>query len=68
MRYALRMRLDSFLTGAATASSLGIYILYKDYMVAHESITQQAYRFSSFAKLVGVKEYVGLVICSGSGD
>ncbi|KAK5846623.1 hypothetical protein PVK06_002918 [Gossypium arboreum] len=43
--------------GAATASSLGIYILYKDYMAAHESITQQAYRFSSFAKVVGGIRY-----------
>ncbi|XP_022737766.1 uncharacterized protein LOC111290635 [Durio zibethinus] len=41
MGYVLRVRLASFFTGAATASFLGFYILYKDYKVAHESITQQ---------------------------
>ncbi|XP_039026483.1 uncharacterized protein LOC120160109 [Hibiscus syriacus] len=41
MRHVLRVRLASFFAGAATASFLGFYILYKDYMVAHESITQQ---------------------------
>ncbi|KAL4361326.1 hypothetical protein GQ457_04G013820 [Hibiscus cannabinus] len=41
MRYVLRVRLASFFTGAAMASFLGFYILYKDYKVAHESITQQ---------------------------
>ncbi|PPS17084.1 hypothetical protein GOBAR_AA03497 [Gossypium barbadense] len=42
MGYVLRVRLASFFTGAATASFLGLYILYKDYKVAHESIAQQA--------------------------
>ncbi|KAH1107477.1 hypothetical protein J1N35_011245 [Gossypium stocksii] len=41
MGYVLRVRLASFFTGAATASFLGLYILYKDYKVAHESIAQQ---------------------------
>ncbi|GLT48296.1 hypothetical protein SLA2020_219290 [Shorea laevis] len=41
MGYVLRVRLASFFTGAATASLLGFYILYKDYKVAHESISQQ---------------------------
>ncbi|EOY23681.1 hypothetical protein QUC31_008371 [Theobroma cacao] len=41
MGYVLRVRLASFFTGAATASFLGLYVLYKDYKVAHESITQQ---------------------------
>ncbi|XP_021300909.1 uncharacterized protein LOC110429279 [Herrania umbratica] len=41
MGYVLRVRLASFFTGAATASFLGLYMLYKDYKVAHESITQQ---------------------------
>ncbi|OMO95094.1 hypothetical protein CCACVL1_05595 [Corchorus capsularis] len=41
MGYVFRVRLASFFSGAATASFLGLYILYKDYKVAHESITQQ---------------------------
>ncbi|XVE64477.1 hypothetical protein DITRI_Ditri07aG0103900 [Diplodiscus trichospermus] len=41
MGYVLRVRFASFFTGAATASFLGLYILYKDYKVAHESIAQQ---------------------------
>ncbi|KAL4382954.1 hypothetical protein GQ457_15G000490 [Hibiscus cannabinus] len=41
MGYVLRVRLASFFTGAASASFLGLYILYKDYKVAHESIAQQ---------------------------
>ncbi|KAH1075317.1 hypothetical protein J1N35_027645 [Gossypium stocksii] len=41
MGYVLRVRLASFFTGAATASFLGLYILYRDYKVAHESIAQQ---------------------------
>ncbi|XP_039032068.1 uncharacterized protein LOC120166990 [Hibiscus syriacus] len=41
MGYVLRVRLASFFTGAATASLMGLYILYKDYKVAHESIAQQ---------------------------
>ncbi|KAK8571081.1 hypothetical protein V6N13_025638, partial [Hibiscus sabdariffa] len=44
MGYVLRVRLASFFTGAATASFLGLYILYKDYKVAHESIAQQVER------------------------
>ncbi|KAH7543771.1 hypothetical protein ACOSP7_031483 [Xanthoceras sorbifolium] len=42
MGYVLRVRLASFFAGAATASFLGLYVLYKDYKVAHESISQQA--------------------------
>ncbi|KAJ9130950.1 hypothetical protein P3X46_017366 [Hevea brasiliensis] len=41
MGYVLRVRLASFFAGAATASLLGFYVLYKDYKVAHESISQQ---------------------------
>ncbi|XWS38043.1 hypothetical protein CRYUN_Cryun19dG0096900 [Craigia yunnanensis] len=41
MGYVMRVRLASFFTGAATASFLGLYILYKDYKVAHESIALQ---------------------------
>ncbi|GAV73246.1 hypothetical protein CFOL_v3_16732 [Cephalotus follicularis] len=41
MGYVLRVRLASFFTGAATASFLGLYLLYKDYKTAHESISQQ---------------------------
>ncbi|KAK3232461.1 hypothetical protein Dsin_004342 [Dipteronia sinensis] len=42
MGYVLRVRLASFFAGAATASFLGLYVLYKDYKVAHETISQQA--------------------------
>ncbi|KAL2339561.1 hypothetical protein Fmac_007501 [Flemingia macrophylla] len=41
MGYVRRVRLASFFTGAATASFLGLYILHKDYKVAHQSFTQQ---------------------------
>ncbi|KAL6320423.1 hypothetical protein AAG906_007120 [Vitis piasezkii] len=41
MGYVLRVRLASFFAGAATASFLGLYILHKDYKVAHESISRQ---------------------------
>ncbi|KAK9292483.1 hypothetical protein L1049_020456 [Liquidambar formosana] len=41
MGYVLRVRLASFFAGAAAASCLGMYILYKDYKVAHQSISQQ---------------------------
>ncbi|OAY59567.1 uncharacterized protein LOC110620620 [Manihot esculenta] len=41
MGYVLRVRMASFFAGAATASLLGFYVLYKDYKVAHESISQQ---------------------------
>ncbi|KDP27402.1 hypothetical protein JCGZ_20933 [Jatropha curcas] len=41
MGYVFRVRLASFFAGAATASFVGFYVLYKDYKVAHESISQQ---------------------------
>ncbi|CAN0922717.1 hypothetical protein LINGRAHAP2_LOCUS33200 [Linum grandiflorum] len=41
MGYVLRVRLASFFAGAATASFVGLYSLYKDYKVAHESISHQ---------------------------
>ncbi|KAJ8760777.1 hypothetical protein K2173_021815 [Erythroxylum novogranatense] len=41
MGYVLRVRLASFFAGAATASSIGLYVLYNDYKLAHESISQQ---------------------------
>ncbi|XP_019095750.1 PREDICTED: uncharacterized protein LOC104761393 [Camelina sativa] len=45
MGYVLRVRLASFFAGAATASFIGLSVLYKDYKVAHESISQQAKSF-----------------------
>ncbi|MBA0553958.1 hypothetical protein Golob_013094 [Gossypium lobatum] len=63
MGYVLRVRLASFFTGAATASFLGLYILYKDYKVAHESIAQRVLPYSFFALLsmviMEMKEYGG---------
>uniref|UniRef100_A0A803MUU4 Uncharacterized protein n=1 Tax=Chenopodium quinoa TaxID=63459 RepID=A0A803MUU4_CHEQI len=42
MGYVLRVRLASFFAGAAVASSAGLYILYKDYKLAHHSISDQS--------------------------
>ncbi|KAK6935620.1 hypothetical protein RJ641_035775 [Dillenia turbinata] len=39
--YAARVRFASFFAGAAVASGVGLYILRKDYKVAHESTSQQ---------------------------
>jgi hypothetical protein len=33
--------LASFFAGAATASFAGLYLLYKDFKVAHDAISQQ---------------------------
>ncbi|XP_021763245.1 uncharacterized protein LOC110727959 [Chenopodium quinoa] len=44
MGYVLRVRLASFFAGAAVASSAGLYILYKDYKLAHHSISDQMKR------------------------
>ncbi|GAB2221859.1 hypothetical protein AKJ16_DCAP22269 [Drosera capensis] len=44
MGYILRVRLASFFAGAATASFAGLYFLYKDYKLAHESISAQVKR------------------------
>lgn len=41
MGYVSRVRFASFFTGVAAASSLGLYVLYKDYKVAHESISEK---------------------------
>ncbi|KAI3904592.1 hypothetical protein MKW98_014772 [Papaver atlanticum] len=41
MGYVLRVRLASFFVGAATASGAALYILHKDYKVAHEAISKQ---------------------------
>ncbi|KAG1359134.1 hypothetical protein COCNU_08G005800 [Cocos nucifera] len=41
MGFMFRVRLSSFLAGAATSSVLGFYLLYKDYMFAHEAISQK---------------------------
>ncbi|KAJ0968644.1 hypothetical protein J5N97_025561 [Dioscorea zingiberensis] len=36
-----RVRVSSFFAGAAAASVAGVYLLYKDYKVAHDSIFRQ---------------------------
>ncbi|EHA8587521.1 hypothetical protein COCNU_scaffold002521G000010 [Cocos nucifera] len=41
MGFMFRVRLSSFFAGATTASIVGFYLLYKDYMVAHEAISRQ---------------------------
>ncbi|KAG0461774.1 hypothetical protein HPP92_020250 [Vanilla planifolia] len=41
MGFMFRVRLSSFFAGAATASIAGFYFLYKDYMLAHQAISQQ---------------------------
>lgn len=48
MGYVLRVRFAAFFTGAATASALGLYVLYNDYKLAHESISQQVLYHPSF--------------------
>ena len=35
------VRLSSFFTSAAVASRVGFYYLYKDYRIAHKSISRQ---------------------------
>ena len=46
MGYILRVRLASFFAGAAVASSLGFYILRRDYKIAYDSISQKVFGFS----------------------
>ncbi|CAM8971090.1 hypothetical protein QQ045_029925 [Rhodiola kirilowii] len=41
MGYVLRVRFAAFFAGAATASLGGMYMLHKDYKIAHESIAKQ---------------------------
>ncbi|KAJ4835900.1 hypothetical protein Tsubulata_006160 [Turnera subulata] len=41
MGYVLRVRLASFFAGAAAASFGGLYVLYNDYKLFHESVSQQ---------------------------
>ncbi|KAK9672374.1 hypothetical protein RND81_12G096600 [Saponaria officinalis] len=41
MGYVMRVRMASFLAGAAVASTAAIYILYKDFKHAHLSISHQ---------------------------
>jgi hypothetical protein len=41
MGYLWRVRLSSFLAGAATASAAGFFLLYKDHLVARAAIAQQ---------------------------
>ncbi|KAF8056718.1 hypothetical protein N665_1269s0005 [Sinapis alba] len=45
MGYVLRVRMASFFAGAATASLIGLSVLYNDYKVAHQSISHQAKAF-----------------------
>ncbi|CAH8361842.1 unnamed protein product [Eruca vesicaria subsp. sativa] len=45
MGYVLRVRMASFFAGAATASCIGLSVLYKDYKTPHESISLQAKAF-----------------------
>lgn len=56
MGFVLRVRLASFFAGAATASFLGLYILHKDYKVAHESISRQV--LISLSLLVSFASYI----------
>ncbi|XP_011070387.1 uncharacterized protein LOC105156054 [Sesamum indicum] len=41
MGYVLRVRFASFFTGAAVASAAGLYVLQKDYKIAHQGISEQ---------------------------
>uniref|UniRef100_A0A7N0ZYB7 Uncharacterized protein n=1 Tax=Kalanchoe fedtschenkoi TaxID=63787 RepID=A0A7N0ZYB7_KALFE len=52
MGYLLRVRFAAFFAGAAAASLGGLYLLQKDYKVAHESISKQVcFGFSIFCLL-----------------
>ncbi|XP_059276431.1 uncharacterized protein LOC132634708 [Lycium barbarum] len=41
MGYVLRVRFAAFFAGAAVASAGGLYLLRKDYQIAHQSLSQQ---------------------------
>ncbi|KMZ67668.1 hypothetical protein ZOSMA_25G00550 [Zostera marina] len=41
MGYMLRVRMSSFFAGVALSSAVGFYYLYKDYLIAHDSISNQ---------------------------
>ncbi|XP_059628960.1 uncharacterized protein LOC132271555 [Cornus florida] len=41
MGYVVRVRLTSFMAGAAMASFVGLYLLHKDFKDAHHSISQK---------------------------
>ncbi|KAL0296414.1 UNVERIFIED_CONTAM: hypothetical protein Sradi_6693500 [Sesamum radiatum] len=43
MGYVLRVRFASFFTGAAVASAAGLYVLQKDYKIAHQGISEQVF-------------------------
>ncbi|KAA0042510.1 uncharacterized protein E5676_scaffold376G00020 [Cucumis melo var. makuwa] len=45
MGYVLRVRMASFFAGAAVASSLGLYLLQRDYKIAYDSISHKTWRF-----------------------
>ncbi|CAH1443563.1 unnamed protein product [Lactuca virosa] len=41
MGYALRLKLASFSAGAAVASAFGLYFMHHDYILVHQSMSQQ---------------------------
>ncbi|KAJ0964141.1 hypothetical protein J5N97_029263 [Dioscorea zingiberensis] len=41
MGLVFRVRLSSFFAGAAVASVAGSYLLYKDYKLAHQAVSEQ---------------------------
>lgn len=43
MGYVLRVRFAAFFAGAAAASLGGLYVLHKDYKIAHDSIADQVF-------------------------
>ncbi|KAF2583094.1 hypothetical protein F2Q70_00008045 [Brassica cretica] len=57
MGYVLRVRMASFFAGAATASFIGLSVLYKDYKVAHESISHQKLEMLKGVNLRNAKAY-----------
>ncbi|CAM0881495.1 unnamed protein product [Alopecurus aequalis] len=56
MGYLWRVRLSSFLAGAATASAAGFFLLYKDHLVARAAITRQV----EDIKIISGKHYEAL--------
>jgi hypothetical protein len=55
MGYLWRVRLSSFLAGAATASAAGFFLLYKDHLVARAAITRQVSPLPHTAPLLFVR-------------
>ncbi|KAF8044960.1 hypothetical protein N665_5931s0001 [Sinapis alba] len=65
MGYVLRVRMASFFAGAATASLIGLSVLYNDYKVAHQSISHQVFAIQfDFCFLISFEQVISPLILS----